>query len=143
MDVKEILALAEEVKLIVPYAWRYSEHYKLVHASNQGVIEGSKEIAAVKYDAFGEYFDALQPANLIPLLQQIPDNTERDKLLNLLHDHKLDDDGEHELIQMFAADFKKLVRSYFPTAIDVTRFTDVVSSMQDHTSCFSPYVWSD
>lgn len=44
----------------------------------------------------------------------------------------------HEHVQQFAKEFAQLVRKFAPTYDP-----NLVAMMQDMTSCFSPYVWSD
>lgn len=56
-----------------------------------------------------------------------------------------EDEQNHEKAQQFAEDFAKLVRKYIPTPIrDCTPVEEnLLARMQDMTSCYSPYVWSE
>jgi len=52
-------------------------------------------------------------------------------------------DAEWQKTQQFAAEFKALVRKYMPKSPVTANEGDMLAFMQDKTSCYSPYVWSD
>ena len=54
----------------------------------------------------------------------------------------MDYDETHEHVQAFAEEFAKLVRKFSPTFADGNH-NNLLVRMQDQTSCFSPYVWSE
>lgn len=57
--------------------------------------------------------------------------------------HGQDPDCQHAMVQAFAADFKKLVRQYFPDERTPFMYEGgLLSRCQDNTSLFSPYIWS-
>jgi hypothetical protein len=52
-------------------------------------------------------------------------------------------DDLHEKAQAFHAEFKVLVRKYVPTFPQDNTSAEFLSMIQDRTSCFAPYIWSD
>ena len=52
------------------------------------------------------------------------------------------DDDKHEFVQRFAADFKKLVRQYFPKYPTTDEQAELLMRCQDETSCYKPFNWS-
>lgn len=53
-----------------------------------------------------------------------------------------DYEAEHAFVQHFGRMFKNLVRQYMLDYPTTTQQADILSQMQDRTSCFAPYVWS-
>lgn len=51
---------------------------------------------------------------------------------------------EHKRLEAFTADFAKLVRKYMPVWPDPrSPEMEFLYRMQERTSCFNPYVWSE
>ena len=49
----------------------------------------------------------------------------------------------HVVASEFAQEFAVLVRKYMPNyPVEDSKDMDLLYRMGDHTSCFSPYVWS-
>ena len=48
-------------------------------------------------------------------------------------------DDVHNKVQEFHKEFKDLVRKYVPKYVH----TDLLDMMQEKTSVYSPYIWSD
>jgi hypothetical protein len=60
------------------------------------------------------------------------------------HDFTPSEYGQiHETIGKFHDEFKELVRKYVPTYPNAEQSTAFLYMIQDKTSCFSPFVWSD
>lgn len=57
----------------------------------------------------------------------------------------VDYDKEHQRLNEFHAEFKALVRKYVPTYPTEPEDYSVefLADMQDRTSVYSPYIWSD
>lgn len=49
----------------------------------------------------------------------------------------------HNKAEKFITDFKKLVRSYVPEYPETDKDAELLDMIQDRTSCFNPYIWSD
>lgn len=52
-------------------------------------------------------------------------------------------DQEWERLQMFKREFKALVRKYSPQYPTTDEQAEFLAFMQDGTSCYSPWIWSD
>lgn len=50
---------------------------------------------------------------------------------------------DYTLLQNFNVEFKQLVRKYMPEYPETPERLDVLYAMQDRTSCFAPFIWSD
>ena len=49
----------------------------------------------------------------------------------------------YEKANEFHERFKKLVRDYFKEYPETEEDRELLAMIQDKTSCFSPYIWSD
>jgi len=54
-----------------------------------------------------------------------------------------DYERRHQKAEEFSVEFKALVRKYFPEYPVNSFEMDLLYNIQDRTSCFSPYIWSD
>ena len=48
-----------------------------------------------------------------------------------------------EKAEAFLEEFKALVRKYVPDYPEDDETLELLYAIQDRTSCFSPYIWSD
>lgn len=73
-QINDLIVFANAAKLASNNGtWRLSEHYNVVHYSNAGVIEGSKQVADVDNATYGNYLVAIQPTVLLPILERVAD----------------------------------------------------------------------
>jgi hypothetical protein len=52
-------------------------------------------------------------------------------------------DEDHQVVQRFSEEFKALVRKYMPLYPSTQRQSVFLANMQDKTSLYSPWIWSD